>query len=52
MFYSADWLPYLNSTPGDKAIEVHTNHWIYVYNETGTLPGVIEDMREWLAGAL
>ena len=48
-FFSDAWLPYLDEAAGDKAVEVHTNHWIYVYNNTGTLPSVVSSMREWLA---
>ena len=48
LFFDSAWLPYLNETAGDQSIEVHTNHWIYVYNKTGSLPLVIASMKEWL----
>ena len=48
LFFNAQWVPYLNATNGDLSVEVHNNHWIYVYNKTGAIPGVIKAMKQWL----
>ena len=50
LFFTDAWLGYLNASAGDLAVEVHTDHWIYVHNQTGTLPRVVATMKAWLAG--
>jgi pimeloyl-ACP methyl ester carboxylesterase len=52
LFFTDAWIQELKKSANDHVMEVHTNHWIYVYNTTGTLPSVVAAMKDWLAQQL
>ena len=48
LFFDPAWLQFLDSAPGSSAVRVHTDHWIYVYNTSGTLPAIANTIRAFV----